>query len=197
MTLAFDTATSVATSALLRDGTLLGERVSTAVRLLADVDDLLREARASPGELTGLVVGVGPGSFTGIRIGLAAARALAFALSLKVAGVSTLHALAQGTEGAVPIVDAKRGEIFTLVEGVPACLRPLELKLEAGTVCVGDGAVRYRRVWERAGAVVPPDASALHVPHARFHVALAGGFGPADQVDPLYLRIPDADRRRG
>ncbi len=197
LTLAFDTATSVATSALLRDGTLLGERVSTAVRLLADVDDLLREAGASPNELTGLVVGVGPGSFTGIRIGLSAARALAFALSLKVAGVSTLHALARGAEDAVPIVDARRGEVFTLVEGAPACLRPAELELEAGTVCVGDGAVRYRPVWERAGAVVPPDASALHVPHARFHAALAGAPGPAEQVEPLYLRIPDADRMRG
>lgn len=197
MTLAFDTATAVATSALLRDGTLLGERISTPVRLLVDVDDLLREAGASPEELTGLVVGVGPGSFTGIRIGLSAARSLAFALSLKVAGVSTLRALAQGAPGAVPIVDAKRGEIFTLLDGVPACLRPAELELEAGMSCVGDGAVRYRPVWERAGAVVPPDPSALHLPLARFHAVLADEFGPAEQVDPLYLRIPDADRIRG
>src|SRR5512132_2261732 len=71
LTLAFDTATSVATAALVRDGEVLGERASRAVRVLADADDLLREAGKDRSELGGIVVGVGPGSFTGLRLGLA------------------------------------------------------------------------------------------------------------------------------
>ena len=90
LTLAFDTATSVATSALLEDGKLLGERTGTAKRLLEDVDDLLTSADAEPGELERIVVGTGPGSFTSLRMGLAASRTLAFALDAQVAGVSTL-----------------------------------------------------------------------------------------------------------
>jgi tRNA threonylcarbamoyladenosine biosynthesis protein TsaB len=85
--LAFDTATDVATSALVDDGEVLGERVSRAVTLLEDVDALLRQAGARTGNLDGLAVGIGPGSFTGVRIGLATARGLALGLDLPVAGV--------------------------------------------------------------------------------------------------------------
>ena len=192
--LAFDTATTVATSALVRDGALLGERQSTAVRVLADADDLLREAGADGAQLEALAVGTGPGSFTGIRIGLAAARGLALGLDVPVAGVSTLDALAAAAPGALPVIDARRGEVFTLA-GEPCCLRPEDVPVEPGRLCVGDGAVRYRGVLEAAGADVPPDASELHAPRARFHAALASGFGPADLVEPLYLRAPDAERR--
>src|SRR5438132_1584871 len=115
--LAFDTATSVATSALVRDGDVLGERASTPVRVLEDVDALLRDAGVEPRELDALAVGIGPGSFTGVRLGLAAARGLALALDLQVAGVSTLEALAAGAPNAVPVIDAKRREIFTRTEG--------------------------------------------------------------------------------
>ena len=196
LTLAFDTATRVATTALVRDGEVLGERVSRAVGVLADADDLLREAGARRGELTGLVVGTGPGSFTGLRLGFAAARGLAFALELPVAGVSTLHALAAGAPGALPVIDAGRREVFTLDGEEPVCAAPGALELEPGTVCVGDGALRYRELLETNGAEVPPDADERHLPRARFHVALAGDFGPADAVEPMYLRLPDAERKR-
>ena len=148
LTLAFDTATGVATSALVRNGEVLGERSSRAVRVLADADELLEEAGAQPRELSRLVVGTGPGSFTGIRIGLATARGLALSLGLSVAGVSTLDALAAGAPGALPVVDAGRREVFALVDGAPAVAAPDELVLEPGTTCVGDGAVRYREVLE-------------------------------------------------
>ena len=77
LTLAFDTATSVATSALLEDGNVLGERTGVPARLLEDVDALLTGADADPKELGRIVVGTGPGSFTSLRMGLAASRTLA------------------------------------------------------------------------------------------------------------------------
>ncbi len=187
--LAFDTATGRATSALVDDGELLGERVSTTVTLLADLDALLRQAGAHVGDVQALAVGTGPGSFTGIRIGLAAARGLALALGIPVAGVSTLDALAAGGAGALPVIDAKRREVF--LPG-PRCLEPAAVALEPGTVCVGDGAVRYRLLLEQLGAVVPPDEDERHLPHARFHALLAHDFGPAGAVEPVYGRLPDA-----
>ena len=193
--LAFDTATNRATSALVRDGEVLGERVSTASRVLADADELLREARLAEADIDRIAVGTGPGSFTGIRIGLAAARGLSFSLGAPVAGVSTLAALAEGAPNAVPVIDARRREVFALLDGAPRCLAPSEFELDAGTVCVGDGAVRYRELLEAKGADVPPDESPLHVPWARHHAALAHDYGDAGDVEPIYLRHPDAVAR--
>jgi tRNA threonylcarbamoyladenosine biosynthesis protein TsaB len=189
--LAFDTATNRATSALVRDGEVLGERTSTASRVLADAHDLLRQAGLEEADISHLAVGTGPGSFTGIRIGLAAARGLSFSLGVPVAGVSTLDALAAGVPGAVPVIDARRREVFALLDG-PRCLPPSELDVAKGTLCVGDGAVRYREVLEEKGAEVPPDDSPLHIPWARHHAALARDFGEAGDVEPIYLRLPDA-----
>lgn len=192
--LAFDTATDVATSALVRDGRVLGERASRAVRILDDVHELLAEAETEPESVDGLAVGTGPGSYTGLRMGLVTARALSFSLGAPVAGVSTLAALAQGAPGAVPMIDGRRGEVFTFADQTPVCLRPQELTVERGRVHVGDGAVRYRRVLEDGGAVVPPDDDPLHVPWARHHAMLARDFGPAELAEPIYLRVPDAER---
>ena len=147
LTLAFDTATDVATSALVRGGEVLGERTGRAVSVLADADELLRAAGVGPADLGLLAVGVGPGSFTGVRMGLAAGRGLALALDIPVAGVSTLEALAAGAPGAVPVVDARRREVFALVDGEPRCLAPADLPIEPRDY-VGDGAVRYRTVIE-------------------------------------------------
>ncbi len=187
--LAFDTATGRATSALVGDGEVLGERVSTTVTLLADLDALLRQAGAHVGDVEALAVGTGPGSFTGIRVGLAAAHGLVLALGIPVAGVSTLDALAAGAPGALLVIDAKRREVF--LPG-PRCVEPAALALEPGTVCVGDGAVRYRTLLEELGAVVPPDEDERHLPRARFHALLARDFGPSGAVEPLYVRFPDA-----
>jgi tRNA threonylcarbamoyladenosine biosynthesis protein TsaB len=208
--LAFDTATNVATSALVeflgpprsprdfvgRDGEVVAERASRAQTLLEDVDALLRQGGAHPRDIDALAVGTGPGSFTGVRIGLAAARGLALALGVPGSGVSTLAALEAGAPGAVPVIDARRREVFALVDGEPGVLAPGELVVAPGMVCVGDGARRYREVLEERGAVVPPDDDERHLPRARFHAALAGDPGPVDEIEPLYLRVPDAEKRR-
>lgn len=194
--LAFDMATSVVTSALVREGELLAERVAKPRFVLEDIDGLLREAGAEPSELDALAVGTGPGSFTGVRIGLATARALAFALDLPAAGVSTLDVLAAGAPAAVPVIDAKRGEVFALLDGEPLCAQPSGLDLAPGTLCIGDGAIRYRAILEDQGAVIPPDESEQHVPKARLLASLARNFGPAEAIEPLYLRVPDAERKR-
>lgn len=189
--LAFDTATEVATSALVADGEVLGERASTAATLLEDVDALLRQGSARPTDLEALAVGTGPGSFTSTRIGLAVARGLALALGVEGAGVSTLDALAAGADGALPVIDARRGEVF--VPG-PSVLAPAEVSAE-GRLCVGSGAIRYRELLEARGAIVPPDDDRRHVPRAALHARLAAGLGPVDEIEPVYVRAPDARPR--
>ncbi len=191
LVLAFDTATHVATVALVDDGQALGERTTRSYRVLADADAMLTAIGAVPEDITALVVGTGPGSFTGTRLGLALARGFALASDVGVAGVSTLDALASGTPGALPVIDAGRGEVFTKVSSEASALRASELDVD-GVTCVGDGARRYRAALEERGAHVPPDASPEHVPHARLPAALATDFGSADLVQPIYVRAPDA-----
>jgi tRNA threonylcarbamoyladenosine biosynthesis protein TsaB len=193
---AFDTATDVATSALVWDGEVLGELASRPVSVLEDIDALLRRGGVRDSQLEGIVVGIGPGSFTGLRMGLATARVLAFSLDLPLAGVSTLEALAAGAPGSVPVIDARRREVFALLDGEPVVLPPAELPIEPGRSYVGDGAERYREVIESGGGSVPPDESELHLPRARFHAQLATDFGLPEQVQPMYLRVPDVDRTR-
>jgi tRNA threonylcarbamoyl adenosine modification protein YeaZ len=189
--LAFDTATDIATSALVDGGSLLGEGRGRPQQLLAEVDRLLADAGVAPGDLTGIVVGTGPGSFTGTRIGLAVARGLALSLEIPAAGVSTLDALTAAAPAAFPVVDARRREVF--VPG-PLAVSPEDAVFPSGALCVGDGARRYRAVLEERGADVPPDDSELHVPRASLHASLARDFGPVDAVLPVYVRPPDADR---
>ena len=194
--LAFDTATDRATSALVWDGEVLGELVSRPVTVLEDLDALLRRGGVRDSQVEGIAVGIGPGSFTGLRMGLITARTLTFAWGAGLAGVSTLDALAAGAPGAVPVIDARRREVFALVGGEPVVVPPAELAVEAGRSYVGDGAVRYREEIEGRGGKVPPDDSELHLPRARFHAELAQDFGAPDLVEPMYLRIPDVDRPR-
>jgi len=176
--LAFDTATSFGAVC----GTSAGGRARTskAGDLLVAVDELVGE----PLEIEGIVVGRGPGSFTSIRIGLAFARSLALSLSVPVAGVSTLDAY----RGGLAVIDARRGEVFA---PGPIVCRPEELEV-AGRTLVGDGAVRYRDVFESAGADVPADDDPRHLPDPLLLLERAGPFGDAALVEPLYVREPDA-----
>ncbi len=165
-------------------GSLLGGRLAEARSLLASADGLLRALGVAPRDLDGIVVGTGPGSFTSIRMGLATARGLALALEVPVAGASTLHGFAGGT----PVIDARRGEVFT---AGPIVSRPEELDV-AGLRLIGDGAVRYRALFEAAGAEIPADDDPAHTPAAERLIAHATSFGAAEAIEPLYVRAPDA-----
>jgi tRNA threonylcarbamoyladenosine biosynthesis protein TsaB len=100
------------------------------------------------------------------------------------AGVSTLHAFAGGQ----PVIDARRGEVFT--RG-PVVVAPERMDV-GGLRLVGDGAIRYRDLFEAAGADVPPDRDPVHLPAAHRLIAHAGPFGEVEAIEPLYLRAPDA-----
>jgi len=176
--LAFDTATSF--GAVCGVSTGARERAARAGDVLVAIDRLVGD----PAAIEGIVVGRGPGSFTSIRIGLAVARALSLALDVQVAGVSTLDAFREG----LPVIDARRSEVFA--PGPTVC-RPEQLDV-AGKTLVGDGAVRYRDVFESAGADVPPDDDPRHLPDPLLLLERAGAFGDAALVVPLYVREPDA-----
>jgi tRNA threonylcarbamoyl adenosine modification protein YeaZ len=176
--LAFDTATTFGAVCAVTPGAR--GRAARAGDLLAAVDALVDDPHA----LDGIVVGRGPGSFTSIRIGLAIARSLALTLDIPVAGASTLDAYSGGT----PVLDARRGEIFT---SGPRVLAPEELDVD-GLTLLGDGAIRYRGVFESRGATIPADDDPAHVPDPLLLVERAGPFGEAAFVEPLYVREPDA-----
>lgn len=168
-------------------------RSTAAQHLLDDVHHLTRSARVDLGELQAVVAGTGPGTFTGLRIGLASARALGFGLGIPVHGVGTLDALLAGDGVDVACIDARRGEVFCKGAGIETSAVPPERLAELlpdGAVVAGDGAVRYRS--QLGGtAEIPPDGSTLHVPWARHHAALSAVWGAPE---PLYVRAPDADR---
>jgi tRNA threonylcarbamoyladenosine biosynthesis protein TsaB len=225
--LGFDTATPATAAALLDDARsgaaperrhepAPGERPGHAAQLLALAAELLGEAGLTFRDVDRIAVGVGPGTFTGLRIGVATARALAQSAQAELVGVSTLRALALaaepaagrvGTDGGVlAVIDARRGEVFAAGwrDGrpvfQPAALAPAEL---AGRVAaegrswlaVGDGALRFREDLEGAGCTVPDDGAEQHGVSARAicRLALEAPEGTArDLVVPDYLRPPDA-----
>jgi tRNA threonylcarbamoyladenosine biosynthesis protein TsaB len=182
--LAFDASTSNACCALLREGELIGEALTEPRLLLGAASELARAAGLELAQLDALVVGSGPGSFTSIRIGLATARGLCLGLGIPAASACSLHAFAGGR----PVIDAKRGEVFS--EG-PTLSVPGALEV-AGQRLVGDGALRYRSLFEAAGAEVPPDEDPDHLPHAARLLAHAGPYRDGEALEPLYLRLPDA-----
>jgi tRNA threonylcarbamoyladenosine biosynthesis protein TsaB len=163
-----------------------------------------------------IAVGIGPGSFTGLRIGIATARGLAQARGLPLVPVGSLAALARGIserasedELAMPVFDARRGEAFAALfeDGEelwpPFVSPPAELaarvrELNRASLAAGDGALRFAAKLEAAGATVAPPEDPIHRVAARQVCAVgeAAVEAPADQIQPLYLRPPDAKRWR-
>ena len=217
---AVDTATPSTVAGVLRaDGTVVearddppaGSRGDHAARLLPLLEGALADAALGWDDVERIAVGVGPGGFTGLRIGIATARALAQARGLPLVPVSSLAALAAGAvadggdELIAAVLDARRGEVFagvwaggrTLLE--PAALAPDALAdrlsgLEQPVQAVGDGAVRFRQELEGAGVAVPVDGSAAHRIAAAPLCRLGAVGEPAerDRLLPDYRREPDA-----
>jgi tRNA threonylcarbamoyladenosine biosynthesis protein TsaB len=213
---AMDTATpSTVAGVLLADGRVVearddppeGSRGEHASRLLVLVERALNQGGVTWDDVERIAVGVGPGGFTGLRIGIATARALAQGRGLPLAPVSSLAALAAGAgPGMVAaVLDARRGEVFAGVwDGdkevlAPSALPPAELAerlvaLDAPLQAVGDGAVRFRPELEGAGVAVPVDGSAVHRIAAASLCRLGAVAEPADRdrLLPDYRREPDA-----
>ena len=215
--LGFDTSTSAASACVVRsDGESFEvapppERLqgppAHASELMPAVADVMARAGVGWRDLDAIAVGVGPGTFTGLRIGIATARALAAANGLPLRPVSSLAALAAGIEAPLrlALIDARRGEVFgALYEGDerlwPPFVTPPEelarrLRDEGFTpLAAGDGSVRFRQVLEEAGVPVAPDDSEAHVVRGLHVCRLGAGVPdePPEAVLPNYLRDPDA-----
>jgi tRNA threonylcarbamoyladenosine biosynthesis protein TsaB len=215
--LGFDTSTAASAACVLRDVGPAFEVVpdpgalaappAHARELLPAIVDVLDRSALDWAELDALAVGVGPGSFTGLRIGVATARALARARGLEVRPVSSLAALAAGSDAplVLALIDARRGELFAALyedgkeRWPPFAARPDAVaervrRERLAPLACGDGSIRWRRVLEAAGIRVEPDGSRAHVVRALHVCRLAAAAPPAspEAVLPEYLRLPDA-----
>jgi tRNA threonylcarbamoyladenosine biosynthesis protein TsaB len=184
--------------------------------LLREVERAVAAAGGWEG-VEGLVVGIGPGSFTGLRVGIATAKALALSRGLPLRGVGTLDALARGIGEAagdrqrLAVLDARRGEVAAALYGPdserlwgPTLSSPEELAertagLEETALCGGSGAVRFRQQLTSPAVEIPDDADPVHRLAARHVCALAAALPGEDEstsISPIYLRPPDAERWR-
>lgn len=216
--LAFDTATTGCSAALFLDGRLAGHRAAAMPRgqseaLMPMIAEVLADGDCAYGDLDALAVTVGPGAFTGLRIGLSAARGLALALAIPCAGVTTLEAVARAVPPAaradrrvLVALDSKRADLY--VQMFDADLAPLTqpaammadglAALTAGgpLIVAGDAAARACEALADAG-VTAAGADAPGVPDAVMigEIALARALPPVGQAPgPIYLRPPDAVR---
>jgi tRNA threonylcarbamoyladenosine biosynthesis protein TsaB len=216
--LSIDTTTPWSSVAVLRDGEVLAEHRlredgGHSRTIFVAIDHLTRALGLAPMDVDAYVVAVGPGSFTGVRIGVAAVQGLALGSSRPCLGITSLVGLAAKLRGhaptLVPMIDAYRDQVYAAVydgelreQAPPAAVDPEALLSAVGgaVAFLGDGAVRYR---ERIGAACPdavfPDRSLFTaaVLGRLAYPRLAAGEGvPASAVLPLYLRAPDIGRSR-
>lgn len=223
--LGFDTATPDTAVAVTRDGKAVTEvahgadpasgRPAHATALLVAIERAVAEA-GGWGAIDRIAVGAGPGSFTGLRVGVAAARALATARELEVAGVGTLTAIAAAVRDEAPerlalaVSDARRGEVFAALYDAagdelwpPFLARPEALAerlagAPAPPLAAGDGSLRFRHELEDAGALVADEGDPVHRVSARRVCRLgeAAVPTPLERLHPIYLRRPDAETWR-
>jgi tRNA threonylcarbamoyladenosine biosynthesis protein TsaB len=213
--LGFDTATSATAVGLLReadsalaesrDAVEPGARGHHAEQILVQARELLVAASLGWDELDLIAVGVGPGGYTGLRIGLATARGLALSLGVRLVGVGSLRALAEPVRGtaAVTLLDARRGELFAAaylddVEVLaPRVIGPDQIAATFGAlagpaIAIGDGALAHAGLLEHAGIAVAGADSPLHRMSGGAVCAVGLRSGDASAA-PLYLRRPDAE----
>ena len=212
--LALDASTPITTVALARverDEREVLTEVSVSARgasetLLPAVHAALSLAGEELAAVERLLVGVGPGTFTGIRIAAATARSLSLGAGAALSKNSTLAALAAPAlscnADVLAVLDARRAQVFAQrfsevgpTTGI-SCVRPEDLFAEGAPLVVGDGTVRYRDALSSLGHI-PPDDAPLHRVTAAGHV-LSGDLAPVDagELVPIYVREPDAEVRR-
>ncbi|MFQ5840993.1 MAG: tRNA (adenosine(37)-N6)-threonylcarbamoyltransferase complex dimerization subunit type 1 TsaB [Thermodesulfobacteriota bacterium] len=220
--LGIDTSTSCGSIGLIEDEQILCEysldgKASHSERVLRTIDRVLEDSGVSIGDMDGLVVSRGPGSFTGLRIGVSAVKGLAFATGKPVAGVSTLDALAQNVRYSpyliCPLLDARKGEVYAalyrntekdgLIKLVPEmAIKPVDLleRIDGKALFLGNGVYPYgdliRRKLRRMAHIA---ASPFNFIHGTIVAQLGreklerGEYLDLEKFTPQYLRKSDAE----
>ena len=224
--LAFETSAKAASTALLEDGKLLGEcyqntGLTHSQTIMVMAEDLLKQCGKTVSDVTAVAVANGPGSFTGIRIGVAAAKGFAWGAELPCVGASTLASMAVGLgiwQGYVcPVMDARRSQVYNALFHVDCGKytriredRAISLEelgedvknLSEPIFLVGDGSVLcYNTLSEKVpGLILPPEARmhqrAAGVALEAERLLRSGGTFPAGALVPNYLRLSQAERER-
>ncbi len=222
LTLAFESSAKAASVALVRDGSLISQYsqcsgLTHSRTLLPMAEDLLKNAELTLQDVDLFAVAHGPGSFTGIRIGVSTVKGLAWATDKPCVGVSTLEAMAWHGLAAggfvCPVMDARRSQVynalFEIRDGAPVRLtgdRPISLQelaeevrgLQAPVFLVGDGAELTARFFAAQGVPFTPAPENLRWQSAWGVAMAARGQTPgnADSLLPVYLRLSQAERER-
>ena len=224
--LCFETSAKAASVALFADGVLVGESyqntgLTHSQTVMVMAEDVLKTAGKTAADVTAVAVAEGPGSFTGVRIGMAAAKGFAWGREIPCYGVSTLEAMAWGLglwEGSIcPVMDARRSQVYnalfeanegTLTRVAPDRAIALEelgnalKKLEKPIFLVGDGSNLCYNVLRKdvPGLVLPPEhrlhQRAVGVGLAALEKIAAGDSGDGAALVPNYLRLSQAERER-
>lgn len=217
--LAIDTSSQNATVALISDDRLVGEytinnKKTHSQIIMPLVSDMVSKSGILINDIDVFASGVGPGSFTGLRIGIATAKALAQALNKKVIGISSLKALAMSIKFSdkyvCPIIDARRGDVYNAVYKNGVCIkddRAINIETlidELGdneTVFVGDATVQYEQlIVKKMGnkAFFAPQSIKMSkagvVAELAYERALNGDYDDIYTLNPVYLRTSQAER---
>ena len=227
ITLAFDSTAKAASVAVVLDGKILAHEtvdngLTQSELLLPMAEDMLKALRLGFDDIGLLAASVGPGSFTGVRIGVALVKGLAFGKNIPCVSVSTIEALAEnlsGVEGiVVPCMDARRGQVYTaifrsgadgikrLTEDMAISITELAERLNAypceKIYLSGDGYAGTKKALESLG-VKTETTPALLINESAASAALvaeriyaAGGAVSDLEIAPTYLRVPQAERER-
>ncbi len=224
--LAFETSAKAASVALFQDGKLLGESyqntgLTHSQTLMVMAEDLLKQCGFAAKDVTAVAVAAGPGSFTGVRIGVAAAKGMAWGLLVPCYGVSTLESVALGLgayQGTVcPVMDARRSQVYNalfaaedgklnrIAEDRAIALADLAEELKSAPqpiFLVGDGSeLTYKTLKDTVPGLVMPMESRMHqravgVGLAAMKAMETGETGDAENLQPNYLRLSQAEREK-